>query len=153
MKKRIKCSLIFNPINRNLSNTRAPKSWHEKSTNPIKYSNALDKLPINWFSSPLQDSPSISHVLFPKGHGAKLPSSYHPSKTWWKGFHSVTTKHSIVHKITLIVPMYNSRSLNTMEGYTTERCHLGTRRNFTLISTPSSLRTKILLKGGVTLGP
>jgi hypothetical protein len=46
----------------------------------------------------------------------------------------------------------SARCVYTVEKYVPLRCHIGSNNDFTIVSTPSTLRTKILLKGEGMLG-
>jgi hypothetical protein len=51
-----------------------------------------------------------------------------------------------------VAPTHNQGSIEIVERYATRRCHTGNDIDSTTISSPSSLRTMMILKGEGMLG-
>ena len=59
-----------------------------------------------------------------------------------------TTKGHQGHQGTPTTTLQCQGIYGSMEGYTTKRCYLGTHPHLVVVSTPSTLRTRLFFQGG-----
>ena len=99
-----------------------------------------------------QDTPSVSCIMSQEICGFKLQSSNHITRIGWRWNHLDTNKSILEHHAMLAMSTHYQGSFDPMVRYITKGCYLGTIIYFTTISTSSTLRTRMLLKGEGMLG-